>query len=124
LRNGWEKRQFLALRFCGDRRKGSALKNLTGALHADGVECTLSVGWEVKMEIPAKGKPKGGLMLFEQGVRTDDFAIAPDGTIYIPSGTKIMKVSPTGEVSQFLDNVPNGASAWVTKDGKWLYWAT
>ncbi len=24
----------------------------------------------------------------------------------------------------FLDNVPNGASTWVTKDGKWLYWPT
>lgn len=34
------------------RRKGSALKNLAGALHADGVGCTLSVGREVKMEIP------------------------------------------------------------------------
>jgi len=77
-----------------------------------------------RVQIDSKGKPKGGLMLFEQGVRIDDFAIAPDGTIYIPSGTKIMKVSPAGEVSQFLDNVPNGASAWVTKDGKWLYWAT
>jgi len=39
-----EKRQFLALRFCRGRRKGSAFKNLTGALHADGVGCTLSVG--------------------------------------------------------------------------------
>src|SRR5437879_13179283 len=52
LRNGWEKRQFLALRFCRSRLKGSALKNLAGALHTDGVACTLSVGREVKMEIP------------------------------------------------------------------------
>jgi len=35
------------------RRKGSALKNLAGALHTDGGGCTLSVGREVKMEIPA-----------------------------------------------------------------------
>ena len=27
-------------------------QNLARALHADGVECTLSVGREVKMEIP------------------------------------------------------------------------
>jgi hypothetical protein len=53
LRDGWKKRQFLALRFCRSRRKGSALKNLAGALHADRVGCTLSVGREVKMEIPA-----------------------------------------------------------------------
>ena len=46
------KRQFLALRFCRSRRKGSALKNLAGALYTDRVGCTLSVGGEVKMEIP------------------------------------------------------------------------
>ena len=39
---GWEKRQFLALRFCRSRRKGSALKNLAGALHIDGGGCTFS----------------------------------------------------------------------------------
>ena len=54
MRNGWEKRQFLTLRFCRSRRKGSALKNLAGALHTDGGWSTLSVGWEVKMEILAK----------------------------------------------------------------------
>jgi len=51
---GWKKRQFLALRFCRSRRKGSALRNLAGTLHTDGAACTLSVGREVKMEIPAK----------------------------------------------------------------------
>ena len=35
-------------------RKGSALQNLAGALHSDGVGCTLSVGQELKVEIPAK----------------------------------------------------------------------
>ena len=34
------------------RRKGSAGKNLAGALHANRVGCTLSVVREVKMEIP------------------------------------------------------------------------
>src|ERR1700732_2143651 len=41
------------LAFFRNRRKGSAAKNLAGALHADRVGCTLSVAWEVKMEIPA-----------------------------------------------------------------------
>ena len=68
--------------------------------------------------------PKGGPVLFAQGPEVDDFAIAPDGTMYIPSETDMWKVSPTGEVSKFLDNAPNGPSAWVTKDGKWLYWPT
>jgi hypothetical protein len=43
----------LALRFCHDRLNGSAFNNLAGALHTDRVGCTLSVGREVKMEIPA-----------------------------------------------------------------------
>jgi hypothetical protein len=34
--------------------KGSALKNLAGALHTEAVRCTLSVGREVKTEIPDK----------------------------------------------------------------------
>jgi 6-phosphogluconolactonase len=54
LRNGWEKRQFLALRFCRSRQKGSALKTLAEGLYTHGGDCTLSVGREVKMEIPAK----------------------------------------------------------------------
>ena len=44
--------QFLALGFCHGCRKGSGLKNLAGALHADGVGCTLSIGRKVKIEIP------------------------------------------------------------------------
>ena len=54
LRNGWEKRQFFALKFCRRCRKGSALKDLAGALHTDAGGCTLSVGRELTMEIPAK----------------------------------------------------------------------
>jgi hypothetical protein len=48
-------RQFLALKFCRSRRKGSALKNVAGALQTDGGGCTLSVGREVKMEILVEG---------------------------------------------------------------------
>jgi hypothetical protein len=45
---------FLALRlYCG-RRKGSAFKNVAGALHPDGIGSTLSVDQEVKMEIPVE----------------------------------------------------------------------
>jgi hypothetical protein len=45
-------RQFSDLGFFRNRRKGRAVKNLAGTLHADRVGCTLSVGREVKMEIP------------------------------------------------------------------------
>lgn len=77
-----------------------------------------------RIQIDSNGKPTGGLKLFVQGARPDDFAIAPDGTLYVPVGMTMMKVSPSGEVSTFLENVPNGAGAWVTPDGKWLYWPT
>ncbi len=77
-----------------------------------------------RIQMDSNGKPKGGPMLFAQGVRTDDFSIAPDGSLYTSSGMTMFKVSPAGEVMKFLDNVPNGASTWVTKDGKWLYWPT
>ena len=77
-----------------------------------------------RVQMDSNGRPKGGANLFAQGVRTDDFSIAPDGSLYISSGMTMMKVSPKGEVTKFLDNVANGASTWVTKDGKWLYWPT
>src|SRR2546427_8118758 len=77
-----------------------------------------------RIQMDSNGKPKGGPMLFAQGVRTDDFSIAPDGGLFTSSGMTMFKVSPTGEVTKFLDNVPNGASTWVTKDGKLLYWPT
>jgi hypothetical protein len=77
-----------------------------------------------RVQMDSHLQAKGGPVLFAQGPEIDDFAIAPDGTMYIPSDTDMWKVSPTGEVSKFLDNAPNGPSAWVTKDGKWLYWPT
>jgi hypothetical protein len=51
------KRQFLALRFCHGRLNGSTFNNLAGALHTDRVGCTLSVGRQVKMEIPVYEDP-------------------------------------------------------------------
>ncbi len=45
---------FLALRFCCGRRKGSALKNVAGALHPDGIGCTLSVDREGKRKFPVQ----------------------------------------------------------------------
>ncbi len=76
-----------------------------------------------RVQMDSKGQPKGELTEFAKAA-ADDFAIAPDGTMYIPTGTTMMKVSPAGEVSKFLDDVPRGPAAWVDKDGKWLYWPT
>jgi hypothetical protein len=44
--------QFLALGFSRNRRKGHAVKNSAEALRKETVENKLSVGREVKMEIP------------------------------------------------------------------------
>jgi len=51
---GGRKVGFWFLRFCSGRLKGSALKNLAGAFHADGGAHTLLPTRKVKMEIPAK----------------------------------------------------------------------
>jgi len=52
--NGWEKRQFFALRFWRSRRKGSSLKIMAGALHTDGGGCMLSVGGKSKWKFRLK----------------------------------------------------------------------
>lgn len=74
-----------------------------------------------RVKIGSDGRPAGALTTIAQGIRTDDFDVAKDGTIYL---TSMMKVSPAGEVSQFLDKVPTGPAVFVSRDGKWLYWST
>jgi hypothetical protein len=77
-----------------------------------------------RVEIGPDRTPKGGAVLFAQGAPTDDFGVAPDGTLYLPSGKTIVRVTPSGQSSVFLDEIEteNSPAAWVTRDGKWLYW--
>src|SRR5271169_3778046 len=49
------KLQFLASGVSHSHRKGYAIKNLTGSWHTEAVGHRLSVGREVRTEIPAKG---------------------------------------------------------------------
>ncbi|HVZ59759.1 MAG TPA: hypothetical protein VG892_03135 [Terriglobales bacterium] len=77
-----------------------------------------------RVAIDSKGSPKGAMTMFAQGFRPDDFDIAKDGTIYVPSGNAIFKVSPAGEVSKFLEIPRLAATAKISRDGKWLYWPT
>lgn len=77
-----------------------------------------------RVQMDSQGAPKGPLKMFAQGFRPDDFDIARDGTIYLPSGTSLFKLSPTGEVSTFLEGAGLSAAAMVSGDGKWLYWPT
>jgi hypothetical protein len=91
---------------------------------------TLSI---YKVARDAAGMPKGALTLVAKNLPTaDDFAVAPGGTIYVPApekthpgdSTPLVAVSPSGAVSPFLADAPYSASAIVSRDGKWLYWAT
>jgi hypothetical protein len=77
-----------------------------------------------RVQIGPDKKPMGGAMVFATAGQTDDFAVAPDGTLYIPSGKTMLKVTPSGQTSVFLSDIgdENPAAAWVTRDGKWLYW--
>ena len=80
-----------------------------------------SRGTMYRVQIGADGKPKGGLMTVAQGIRTDDFAVAADGTIFL---TSMMKISPAGQVSPFVERAPTGPAMIVSRDQKWLYWST
>jgi hypothetical protein len=77
-----------------------------------------------RVQIGPDRKPKGGAVLYAEGAPTDDFGIAPDGTLYLPSGKTMVKISPSGQSSIFLTDIEtqNSPAAWVTRDGKWLYW--
>ena len=70
------------------------------------------------------GRPKGMPMVMAKEARADDFAVAQDGSVYFPSGTSIMKVSASGEISTIRENIQGGPAAWVSRDGRWLYWPT
>jgi hypothetical protein len=87
----------------------------------DGWVYVSSRGTMYRVQMGPDGRPRRTLSVFAQGIRTDDFDIAKDGTIYLSSMTKI---SPRGEVSPFREKVPPGPAVMVSRDGKWLYWPT
>tara|TARA_R110000868_G_scaffold94091_7_gene259921 strand:- start:387 stop:1439 length:1053 start_codon:yes stop_codon:yes gene_type:complete len=81
-----------------------------------------------RVRMSANGDVEGPFMLVADGLPgADDFAVAPDGTIYMPpaeQGAALIRISSNGEVDEFLESAPFGSSAIVSADGKWLYWAT
>jgi sugar lactone lactonase YvrE len=70
------------------------------------------------------GRSKGMPIMFAKDANADDFAITKSGTVYFPRGTTLFNVSPTGEVSHFLEGIPDGPSALLSPDEKWVYWPT
>jgi hypothetical protein len=86
-----------------------------------------------KVERDANGRPKGGLTLVAKDLPTaDDFAVAKDGTIYLPAPEKskpgekpaLTRITPDGKITPFVADAPYSGSAIISRDGKWLYWAT
>jgi hypothetical protein len=108
---------------------GDGLKVAGNAVYVSN-KTTLSV---YKVERAADGRPKGALTLVAKQLPTaDDFAVTEDGTLYVPAPEKrqpaektpLVKVAPDGRVSPFIPDAPYSASAIISRDGHWLYWAT
>jgi len=75
-----------------------------------------------RVRVGANGKPAGvPEKVFDKA--GDDFAVAPDGTVYLPNGDKIYRIRANGQSDVFLDGVGVGAYALVTRNGQWLYWS-
>jgi len=77
-----------------------------------------------RVHIGKDGRPDGAISPFAMFPGGDDFWFAKDGTIYAPSGTNILKISPTGEVSTFVDMIANSPAAIVSNDQHWVYWTS
>jgi sugar lactone lactonase YvrE len=82
-----------------------------------------------RVGIDAGGKPQGSLTLFAKDLpHVDDFAVAADGTIFLPPTAQpnpgpMFRIAPDGGQSTHAVGPP-GASAMVSRDGKWVYWAS
>lgn len=82
-----------------------------------------------RVGIDADGRPQGALTLVAEDLpHADDFAAALNGTIYLPPGDQakpspMLRIAPDGARSNHAVG-PAGASAMVSRDGKWVYWAS
>ena len=82
-----------------------------------------------RVRIDAGGKAQGSPELVARDLpHADDFAVAMDGTIFLPPGDQakpspMLRITPRGERSTVTVG-PAGASAVVSRDGKWVYWPT
>jgi hypothetical protein len=79
--NGYEKPQLGALGFSRNPGRGHAVKNLA-ELKAEAVRYKLSLGWEVKTEIPA---------IYGPVANRDDACLSPTADHY-PGGRKYLGV--------------------------------
>ena len=83
-----------------------------------------SRGTMYRVRIGGDNRPQGTETLVARAIGNDDFGLTKDGTLYILDASTMKRISPSGEVSIAYDKVPPGPAAWVSRDGKWLYWPT
>ena len=83
-----------------------------------------SAGALYRIDSDAQGKPKGALRLIAKIQSPDDFAVAEDGTLYAPSAGKVLKVSPSGEVSTLAEGCGGCDAALLAAHGTVLYLVT
>jgi sugar lactone lactonase YvrE len=83
-----------------------------------------SRGAMYRIQIDAKGRPVGKLALYAPVPAPDDFGVVNDGTIYIPSSGNMLKISPQGEITTFLEGAGSSSAAMISRDQHWLYWVT
>lgn len=82
-----------------------------------------------RVKIDDLGRAEGPLTLVAKDLpHADDFAVAGDGTIFLPPSDQakpsaMIRISPSGERNTVTIGRA-GASAMVSRDGKWVYWAT
>ena len=56
------------------------------------------------IETDGQGHAKGAPKIIASVAHADDFAVSKNGTIYIPSAGKVVKISPTGEKSEIAED--------------------
>ena len=75
-----------------------------------------------RIEIGADGRPAGTPILAAVTGGTDDFDVAPDGTIFASSGNDIVMTTVDGDSMVFVDEeCPFCTAARVSRDGASLY---
>lgn len=77
-----------------------------------------------RIQVGADGKPSGAPQTIQEGLATDDFDVAPDGSVILPSGTTLFKITTAGVQTKLADPVVGGPSLVVSKDGKTAFWPT
>jgi hypothetical protein len=77
-----------------------------------------------RIQVGADGKPSGAPATLTEGIPIDDFDVAADGSVYLPSGTTLFRVAVDGTRTEIAKPVVGGPSLVVAKDGKSVFWPT